>query len=85
MLGIAPSKVCLMNGDLHKGNLKRWNDDKGFGFITPWEGGRDVFVHISAFKRMARRPMVGDAVIYQVDADKDGRVRAVNARIEGVL
>lgn len=68
----------------HKGTLKRWNEEKGFGFIDPGEGGRDIFIHISALKRMSRRPVVGDVITYQVHADNDGRKRAVNAGIEGV-
>lgn len=67
-----------------KGKLLRWNDEKGFGFIRPSDGGQDVFVHISALKRMARRPMVGDAITFEVHRDNDGKQRAVNARIDGV-
>ena len=73
-----------MNVDLQKGKLKRWNDDKGFGFIATADRRKDRFVHISALKRMGRRPTVGDVIIYHVHTDHDGRERAVNARIEGV-
>ena len=67
-----------------KGKLNRWNDAKGFGFIAPHDGGHDVFVHISALKKMARRPMVGDEIIFEVHLDSNGKKRAVNATIEGV-
>lgn len=73
-----------MNNNLLKGTLKRWNDDKGFGFIGSEHGRRDIFIHISALKRMSRRPIVGDVITYQVHKDNDGKQRAVNARIEGV-
>ena len=73
-----------MHEDLRKGTLKRWNDDKGFGFIAPAMGGADLFIHISAFTKMSRRPVVGDAIFYSVHTDNDGRKRAVDAIIEGV-
>ena len=73
-----------MNNNLQKGKLKRWNDDKGFGFISSEHGRRDIFIHISALNRMSRRPVVGDVITYQVHTDSDGKQRAVNAKIEGV-
>lgn len=73
-----------MDNNFDKGSLKRWNEDKGFGFIEPDHGKKDIFIHISAFKRrMSRRPIAGDIIIYQVHADNDGKKRAVNAKIEG--
>jgi len=72
-----------MNQHHQKGKLKRWNDDKGFGFITS-DDGKDIFIHISALKRMERRPEVGDVIIYQIDTGNDGKEKAVNAKIEGV-
>jgi cold shock CspA family protein len=72
-----------MNNNLQKGKLKRWNDDKGFGFIAS-EDGRDIFIHVSALKQMERRPKVGDVITYQIHTDNDRKKRAVNARIEGV-
>ena len=68
----------------HKGVLKTWKDDRGFGFIQPEDGDKDIFVHISALKGMARRPIRGDVLFYQVGQDADGKFKAVNARIEGV-
>lgn len=43
-----------------KGKIASWNDDKGFGFITPFDGGNRVFVHIKAFRKSGRRPDVND-------------------------
>ena len=68
-----------------KGRIKRWNDDKGFGFISSESRKRDVFIHISALKTMSRRPIVGDIILYQIHTDNSGKNRAVNARIEGVV
>jgi len=73
-----------MTNQLQKGKLKRWNEEKGFGFISTGNGGRDVFIHISALKRMGRRPIVGDVIIYQIHTDNVRKTRAVNAKIEGV-
>jgi len=69
---------------IYKGILKKWNEDKGFGFISPENGKKDVFIHISALKKMSRQPIVGDVVFYQIQIDNDGRNRAVNVKIEGV-
>lgn len=69
---------------LQKGTLKTWKDDRGFGFIQPDNGDKDIFIHISALKGMARRPMRGDVLFYEVGADAGGKFKAVNARIEGV-
>lgn len=73
-----------METNFNKGRLKRWNDDKGFGFIEAENGKREIFIHISALKRMSRRPDVGDMINYQIHIDNDGKSRAVNAKIEGV-
>ena len=67
-----------------KGKLKTWKDDRGFGFITPDEGGKNVFLHIRTLKNASRRPRVGDTILYQRVAAKGGKVQAVQASIEGV-
>lgn len=66
-----------------KGTLRSWNDDKGFGFIVPSEGGKDVFLHISAFSNRARRPEVGQIVTYALSTDQQGRPRASKATLPG--
>lgn len=67
-----------------RGVLKTWKDDRGFGFIQPDDGDKDLFVHISSLKGMARRPVRGDVLFYDVARDAGGKFKAVNARIEGV-
>ncbi len=67
-----------------KGQLKKWIDDRGFGFIKPDEGGKDVFLHISAVKRASRRPQVGDTIFYEQITEPDGKIRATKAAIQGV-
>jgi len=73
-----------MANTVYKGVLKTWKDDRGFGFIQPDNGDRDIFVHISSLKGMARRPNRGDVLFYEVAKDAGGKYKAVNARIEGV-
>lgn len=56
------------------GKVKFFNRDKGFGFISPEEGGRDVFVHVSAVQK-AGVPYLEDgmAVSYEIVEDPKGR------------
>ncbi len=70
---------------MNKGRLTTWKDDRGFGFIKPDDGGKDVFLHISALKGSARPPKVGDRILYQRVTEANGKVRAVKASIEGVV
>ena len=58
------------------GSLTQWNDDRGFGFITPTQGGPEVFVHISAFPRGVGRPQLGEALSFEIEVGQDGKKRA---------
>jgi uncharacterized membrane protein YsdA (DUF1294 family)/cold shock CspA family protein len=58
-----------------QGTLADWNDDRGFGFITPVAGGQRVFVHVSAFPR-GRRPATNDLVTYGESRDERNRLSA---------
>jgi len=60
-----------------RGRLTTWNDGRGFGFISPDDGGERVFVHISGFERGIGRPAPGTVVDYRVAQAADGRMRAV--------
>jgi cold shock CspA family protein len=59
------------------GKLIGWNDDRGFGFIAPRDGGRELFVHISSFPRDGSRPTVGETLVYELGRGKDGKPQAV--------
>ena len=67
------------------GPLVQWNDERGFGFITPSEGGNQMFHHISAIPKTSRRPRVGDTILYRLVTEADGRTRASGASIQGVV
>ncbi|MBO1897351.1 excalibur calcium-binding domain-containing protein [Shewanella sp. BF02_Schw] len=70
---------------MERGILIRWNNEKGFGFIKPETGNtQDVFIHISTLKHMARKPIVGDEILFHRENQPDGKVKAVKASIEGV-
>jgi CspA family cold shock protein len=64
------------------GTVKWFNDQKGYGFIQPDEGGKDVFVHISAVERSGMRSLAeGQKVSYEVQADRrTGKESAANLR-----
>ena len=66
-----------------KGKITSWNDGKGFGFITPIVGGKQVFVHIKAFSNRNRRPEINQMVTYALSTDKQGRPCAVKATLAG--
>ncbi len=61
------------------GTVKFFNATKGFGFITPEAGGKDVFVHISAVERAGLRSLNdGQKVTFELENDRQGRPSAVN-------
>jgi CspA family cold shock protein len=65
---------------MNKGTVKWFNATKGYGFITPENGGQDVFVHISAVERAGLRELVeGQVVSFELVADrKTGKSSAGN-------
>jgi uncharacterized membrane protein YsdA (DUF1294 family)/cold shock CspA family protein len=67
-----------------QGRLVRWLPDKGYGFIRPDDGGKDVFVHLRDFGRIARAPRVGDVIRFQRIADGKGRFRAADVEVAGL-
>ncbi|MGV7032092.1 cold-shock protein [Methylobacterium symbioticum] len=56
---------------MNTGTVKWFNETKGFGFIQPDDGGKDVFVHISAVERAGMRNLVeGQKIAYDIVPDK---------------
>ncbi|MBV7409665.1 cold-shock protein [Maritimibacter sp. DP1N21-5] len=61
------------------GTVKWFNATKGFGFIQPEDGGKDVFVHISAVERAGLTELPdGQKVTYELQSGRDGRESAAN-------
>lgn len=65
------------------GTVKWFNGQKGYGFIQPEDGSKDIFVHISAVERAGLRALSeGQKVSYEVVADrKTGKSSAENLRV----
>lgn len=66
------------------GTVKWFNATKGYGFIQPDDGGKDVFVHISAVERAGMGTLQeGDKITYEVVADRrTGKSSADNLRMQ---
>ena len=59
------------------GKITHWNEEKGYGFITPSSGANQLFVHVRAFKNRHLRPELNQVVLYSLSTDKQGRPCAV--------
>ncbi|RVU32890.1 cold shock domain-containing protein [Neptunomonas marina] len=62
------------------GSLKKWNDDRGFGFIESPQHEEEIFVHISAFPQDEARPKVGELISFDVQIDSKGKSRAIKVQ-----
>jgi cold shock protein len=77
------TKICitftphLKNYTMNKGTVKFFNRSKGFGFITPEDGGKDVFVHQNGLIDNINE---GDKVSYDVEESQKG-MNAVNVKV----
>lgn len=65
---------------MQTGTVKFFNDQKGYGFIQPDNGGKDVFVHVSALERSGMRGLLeGQKVSFDVETDRrSGKASACN-------
>ena len=66
-----------------QGTVKFFNADKGYGFIKPDDGGRDIFVHVTAVEQAGLRGLdEGQRITFDVEPDKKGKgPKAVNLAI----
>ena len=66
------------SGERQTGIVKEFDDVKGFGFITPDDGGKDAFVHFTAVLVTGRRTLAaGQRASYRVQEDAEGRPEAM--------
>jgi len=64
------------------GKVKWFNETKGYGFIAPDDGGKDVFVHISAMERSGLTSLPENSkVSYELQSSRDGRENAADLRL----
>ncbi|MEO8118761.1 MAG: cold shock domain-containing protein [Rhodoferax sp.] len=69
----------------YDGSLKKWNAERGFGFIVADDGGHELFAHISAFPRDGQLPTPGERLSFEVEPDRDGKKRAVRVKRAGAV
>ena len=63
----------------NKGIVKWFSQDKGYGFISPDDGGKDVFLHKSALEKSKISNInAGQSVSYDLENGKNGKISAVN-------
>lgn len=65
------------------GKLTKWNAERGFGFVVADGGQQELFVHVSAFPRDGRSPVIGEALSFEMELDNEGRKRAVRVHRPG--
>ena len=66
---------------MSNGTVKWFNAQKGFGFIQPTDGSKDVFVHISAVERAGLATLnEGQALSYELEQGQQGKTSAVNLK-----
>ena len=67
-----------------QGTIKFFNADKGYGFIKPDDGGKDIFVHVTAVERAGLKTLSeGQRITFEIEPDKKGKgPKAVNLQID---
>ena len=78
--GPAWARLLMIGLSMATGTVKWFNGEKGYGFIQPDQGGKDVFVHISALEQAGMRNLnEGQKISYEIKADR-GKEAAVNLK-----
>jgi len=74
--------MCFGEEKMPTGTVKWFNGQKGFGFIEPSDGSKDVFVHISAVERAGLWGLgEGQKVSYTLETGRDGKISAANLQL----
>ena len=81
--GVPASRRAADRPPRSRGRLVNWNDKRGFGFISPSDGGPDVFAHASAFLNEGRHIEIGWEYEFDIETGEGGRLKA--KRIAAVL
>ncbi len=63
-----------------QGEIVSWNQGKGFGFVKPTDGGKEIFIHIKEFNW---KPQVGQKITFSIGQDKQGRTCGKTAILSG--
>ena len=81
-IGITSPRIVTWEIELARGTVKWFNSTKGYGFIQPQAGGKDVFVHISAVERAGRGTLnEGQHIEYEIEENR-GKTSAVNLKVK---
>jgi CspA family cold shock protein len=79
---ITSPKIVTWEIEMAHGTVKWFNPTKGYGFIQPQAGGKDVFVHISAVERAGRGTLnEGQHIEYEIEENR-GKTSAVNLKVK---
>jgi cold shock protein len=75
--------VTTRNTNMSQGTVKWFNSQKGYGFIQPDDGSKDVFVHISAVERAGLGTLnEGQKLSYDLERGQQGKTSAVNLQAD---
>ena len=66
---------------MKKGTVKWFNPNKGYGFITPEGGSKDIFVHISAVENAGLKTLLEGQLVSYDEASNKGKISAGNIKI----
>jgi cold shock protein len=80
--GITSPPIVTWEIEMARGTVKWFNPTKGYGFIQPQGGGKDVFVHISAVERAGLSTLnEGQQIEYEIEENR-GKTSAVNLKVK---
>src|SRR5262249_45682945 len=79
---ITSPRIVTWEIEMARGNVKWFNPTKGYGFIQPQGGGKDVFVHLSAVERAGLSTLnEGQQIEYEIEENR-GKTSAVNLKVK---